>query len=222
MGPLPSPGAVVQTNLTWKVDDDTGALTRLFWSYTGGAPSGAALTSFCADVDAAVDTFFGPLFLATTLATGTKAIDLSSDTGNEAESTQANAGSRSGTRLSPGTAVTVAHEIARRYRGGHPRSYLPFGAGADILSSGEWDTAFTNAVTAAFANFVTTVRGSGHVAIDKLVNVSYYKGNNPIIDPISGRAKNIPQKRVTPLVNEISGSVARVKIGSQRRRNRKS
>lgn len=222
MPALPSPGAIIQTEMLWAVDDDTSALTRLFFEYTGGAPSQSALSSFCTDVDAAVSTYLAQLFLATTIGKGTRVTDLSSDTGNQAESSATTPGTRTGSRLSPGTAVVLSYDIPRRYRGGHPRSYLPFGASADVSTGGEWSGAFTTAVETQWVQFVTAVLANAHVALDHAVSVSYYKGTDSFIDPRTGRAVNKPIVRTTPQVNNITGFVAKAKIGSQRRRNRKS
>jgi hypothetical protein len=51
------------------------------------------------------------------------------------------------------------------------------------------------------------------------VNVSYYNGFTVVTNPTTGRARNVPTLRGTPVVDTVTGIVARVQVGSQRRRN---
>lgn len=222
MTPLPTPGPVVQAEILFQVDDDTSALTRLFFRYTGGAPNQTAITGFAGDLADAAGAEFAPLMLATSSVLGARAVDLSSDTGAEGIADSPTVGTRTGARLSPGTAVTIASIIRRRYRGGHPRNYLPFGAGADIATNGEWGDTFRADVDDAWSAFISGVLGSGSVSIQDQVNVSYYNGSHVVIDPQTGRARNVPLRRSPPLLDTVTGHVVRPKIGSQRRRNRNS
>lgn len=224
MPALPSPGAIVQTNLSWMVEGDTAAITRHFWSYTGGAPSAADVSTLAAEVTSAAVGLFGALLNAASTIGATTARDLSSDMGNEATAGTPGAGTRAGDRLSPGTAAVVSHSISRHYRGGHPRTYLPLGSGPDIAVAGTWETAFVFDVDSAWGAFVAAVIGNspyGGLTITNLVNVAFYGPPNVIItNPVTGRARTVSTVRSTPVVDPITGHVTRTLIGSQRRRNR--
>src|SRR5215467_12594453 len=51
--------------------------------------------------------------------------DISSETGSAGVNTTSNPGTVAGTPLPANVAHVVSWKIARRYRGGHPRTYLP-------------------------------------------------------------------------------------------------
>jgi hypothetical protein len=117
-------------------------------------------------------------------------------------------------------------KIARRYRGGKPRTYLPMGDSGYLLNPQEWNTTFLGLAQAALNQIisdyaVTTVAGC---SLGTLVNVSYYSGftirPSP---PIAGvRAKNIPTVRTAAVVDAVTSWTAEAKLASQRRRNTRS
>jgi hypothetical protein len=68
--------------------------------------------------------------------------DLSSDTGATYENTTVSAGTNSGGTIPGSACALVSHSILRRYRGGHPRHYLPVGQATDIETANQWATSF--------------------------------------------------------------------------------
>jgi hypothetical protein len=133
-------------------------------------------------------------------------LDLSSDMGGEGTGGPATNGTRTGAHLSPATSVVISKHVARHYRGGHPRSYLPLGVSAD-LNFGRWDSTFVNTCKTAWSDFISdcTSDGTG-CAITGEISVSYVHAGAP---------------RVTPQKDPILSYTASTLIGSQRRRNRK-
>lgn len=222
MTPLPPAPQVIKFQAVWAVDGDPMAMTVHYFKYTGSAPAPSDCSTFASTFVSTAESDFASLCSAHTGMNSCICTDLTSDTSAQAEAGTPWLGTRSGGLLSPGTATVVSHSIARRYRGGHPRTYLPCGTSTDVQTTGLWGTSFTDAVDAAWGSFVGSVSAfsSSGCNIEEIVNVSYYHGSTVVISPTTGRARNVPTKRSTPQIDPITGHTTLVKIGSQRRRNK--
>jgi hypothetical protein len=221
---LPVVPNVIRCDLAWAIEGDPLAVTRSYFSYINGPPSNADLTAFAAALQAECATVFTSLMADSVSLTSITLTDLSSASGAIGSNETAIVGTR-GTELLPPGACAVAHyPITRRYRGGKPRNYWPFGASQDVATSGLWVplavTAFQNAIQAFFRVLLGTTQGT--TTITHHVNVSYYSGFTSVQNPITHRWRNVPTLRAAPVVDiitedsELVGSF----IGSQRRRNR--
>lgn len=216
--PVPN---VLKCQFRWNDSTDTDVYSNLYYSFSGGSPS----TSDAVDI---AQGLFGAMTTAANMwrnsvqLTGCTVTDLTSSTAAQGEFTGSQVGGNMGTILAGGTATVVSYQIARRYRGGKPRNYFPWGSGSDLLNAQSWATAYITEVNGAWATYAgeaLLVTGGG-TTITNHVNVSYYEGNDAVIDPRTGRAKNYPVPRATPLVDVIHGFTVRIQPGSQRRRNR--
>jgi hypothetical protein len=219
MPELPSPGAVLRVEFNTGANATNPAGSRFFLSYSGGAPSSGDLSSLASDVSSTWGTHIAPLVNSDESLHAVTITDLSSDTGAIGEWTGTVAGSRSGGELIASAAACVNHAIARRYRGGRPRTYLRCGTTAELVGTNEWATSFITAVNTGWAAWIAAVLAESGVGItlENIVNVSWYKGNTVFTTP-TGRARNIPTLRGTPVVDNVTGSSTATKIGSQRRR----
>jgi hypothetical protein len=95
------------------------------------------------------------------------------------------------------------------------------GTPSDSSQPGQWNNAFVTAVQTGVTNFFTAVLGAGWTGAGTLthVNVSYYSGFHVVTDPLTGRARNVPLVRVSPVIDTVTTIVARASFGEQRRRN---
>jgi hypothetical protein len=221
MPALPNVPGVIKMTIDWGVEANVLAQTIHHWEFTGSATAGD-MTAFAVNAQGAADAA-APFVPLASDQVGMLAItvrDLTSDMGVEVSGGTPWLGTRGAALTSPGTAVLVRHQIARHYRGGQPRSYLPLGVSGDIATSGLWSDAFVNAVNSAWGSWVSSNTGPiGGLTIASIANVSYYKGFTPFTTP-SGRVKNRPNLRATPLVDAFTGHTTSKTIASQRRRNR--
>jgi hypothetical protein len=218
---LPDVPQVLRCRLLWSDDTDPAATTTFFVRYTGSAPSSATCVTLATD-------FAGfwannlNLFDTTTELSGCEVTDLTSPTSGQGLATTTYAGTEGGEQLSGGTCVVVNYAIARRYRGGKPRMYLPWGTGLALESRQAWTGDFLTAVLAAVQAAWTGIIGTevAGCTISDHVNVSYYSGFT-VSDPGGGkRARNVPTLRTTPLVDTVTGNSVLSRPGSQRRRNK--
>lgn len=157
-----------------------------------GPPTVAQLLTYLTALEASYKAHILPLLSIGITVTEVKCTDLSSSTGAVAEAGFADAGGvTSSGALAVSSAVVLSWAISRRYRGGHPRTYLP-GIPANVTTNyknltGAAQTAF-QAAGAAFltaCNAITIAGGS-----TELVCVHYYQNKEPfpggpVFDPIT-------------------------------------
>ena len=146
--------------------------------------------------------------------------DLTSASAAQAIDGTAVAGTPSGAPVANGVALVVKDKITRRYRGGHPRSYVMGVPSANLLNGDAWTTGFLGTGLTAWNAFIAAclLAPAGAGAVTE-VNVSYFLGFTNITNPSSGRAHPRATVRATPLVDQILSHSLNPKPGSQRRRN---
>lgn len=135
----------------------------------------------------------------------TQVIDLATRTGITGVDTTTHSGTHAGAQALPvNVACCISWVIADRYRGGHPRIYLPAADGTDIGTASSWSTtslaAYQNAANGFHAaiNALTTAGTTWqHVA------VRYFSQN---------------QVLPNPYVRPVNGTVVHTRVDTQRRR----
>jgi hypothetical protein len=223
MPPLPDPpNPTLKFLASWKIGADPMGDTRLFFEYAGGPPSSADCASAAADMAGQIVDWFVPLMHPQISLETVTAIDITTTSGKQGAGGSATPGTRTGGQLAPGTAVLVNHQIGTRYRGGKPRSYLPFGTSTDVGTTGLWNSAFVDAVDSAWGSFIANIIGGvyGSTTVVTYIALSYYDGVNPPVTLPSGRVKQSSKLRTTPVQYDITGHTTSEVIASQRRRNR--
>jgi hypothetical protein len=183
----------------------------MYAAYLGGPPSETALAEYGAHVGTAyanhILTLQNEVYELNTLSV----TDLSSDTANFAVNDINTAGSNGGNTLAAAACYLANWTVARRYRGGKPRSYFGGVSAADTSSLFDFSTATQTAWATGLANFLaahTTTVGAG-VTFSGLVCLSYYdKALNPIP----------PYTRTAPVAYPITAGELHLRICTQRRR----
>jgi hypothetical protein len=181
------------------------AHTHVFFHTTGTAVTTAQLTTLAALVSAQWNTNLKPLTPAGIALTLVEVEDL----GHPDTVPGVWAGNIAGTNAQPAQPAEVAtlinFAIARRYRGGKPRVYLPMGPSASLSSPIQWNGAWVTSVNGGWAAFITgIISGSGSgAAVDKQVSVSYFNDKAP---------------RATPVIDDVLSATASQVPASQRRR----
>lgn len=213
MPPLPVVPNVLKVIIS-SVRSDSDVENILHIAYTGDPPGAGAIQDFLED---AFVPFTVSLFNSqgSTDLTGVsiEGIDLSSDTGASFVAPFVSTGVRTGDFAPSSACVVTSWTIPRRYRGGHPRTYWPFGTAGtyETGSSKLWDSGFITAVEAELLSWSggwsDTTEGS--TVFTTLCNVSYV---SKVANPTP------PYRRTTPVVDVITGSTTKQRICSQRRR----
>jgi hypothetical protein len=216
--PLPA-SPCVKVDMDYTATDGYLASNRFFLSYSGASPTSGNCASLASDIANAWNTNLAPQISALFVLTGIDVIDIASDTGSSGQASPNDPGTASGTPLPAQCATNVEFGIARRYRGGKPRIYLPPPAGGVTLDQGHYDPSFIDATNTAVTGFFSTIAALSIGAMGTLahVNLSYYKGFTNITNS-SGRERAVPSYRDAALVDPVNGYFTKGLIGSQRRR----
>jgi len=176
-------------------------------NYTGGAPSSADINTYLTYLRTNVGGKYVLEMSADNEITGWEGIDLTSATANRDAITDSEFGVRAGDFMPAGVAMVCSLEVNRRYRGGHPRKYLPWGTAGTMASGStiDWDSGFVadceTKMTDIMGYFQSGTGGS--TAWDQVVNVSYRTGH-----AVRGSA----------VVDPVTSTIIRPRICSQRRR----
>jgi hypothetical protein len=191
--------------------------------YTGGPPTNASLNTLATGISAAFSTNLSPLMSTTLALVGINIEDLTSGSAAQGNWSGSVAGTRAGVQATINDATLLNFTIARRYRGGKPRLYLPFGVNADQATDASWSAALQTAVNNGWTSFITAViavAGAG-CTLTNQVNVSAYSGFASVQNPVTKRWKNIPMPRAgNATIDVVLSHSMNLVIGSQRRRLR--
>jgi hypothetical protein len=204
------------------VYSDGGALeagNRFYLSYSGSAPTGANCVTIAGDIEGYWTSYIAPLVNTGVTLTEIDVLDIATNSGLSGQWTGSSAGVRAGTGLPLQVATNVELDIARRYRGGKPRLYLPPGCESDLATQASYTSGFLASVNSDVAGFFSHIAGISVGSVGTLahVNLSYYKGFTNITNS-SGRERAVPTYRATALHDVITGYSAKATLGSQRRR----
>jgi hypothetical protein len=192
---------------------------RFYLRYASGPATGADCASLAADIAADWNTNLAPIIDGAYSLNEVDVLDISTDVGLSGQWTGAHAGTKAGSSLSANACTNVEFGIARRYRGGKPRIYLPPSTSGDLAGVTKWSGAFVTAASAAVAAFFTAVEAHtlGSISALRHVNLSYYSSFKNVPNT-SGRDHVVPQYKPTATHDDITGYFAKAVVGSQKRR----
>lgn len=203
MPPLPSVSNVIGVKV--RGDNDSAPFENVFHlQLTGLAPNSSDLNTLAGSILSAYTTAFGAILATAIHVTECDVVDLTSNVAASGSANAAFTGTRVGLGLTAQVAIVISWEIQLRYRGGHPRTYLPAGVGEDTLTATQWTPAFITEVQDAAVTFRNSLNAltTGSTTY-KMCSVSY-------------RANNAPRPQPLPFV--IQGSSVDSRVDTQRRR----
>jgi hypothetical protein len=218
--PLPNVPKVVKVALVWTDGVNDDIVSRFFVRYSGVAPSDTNLHDFGDSIEGFYESDLQGLVNDSVTLIRVECVDLSTTSSAAADFTASAAGTRAGTAVMINDAVVISYVLGRRYRGGHPRGYFPFGVAADRVNLQQWSTDFATEVDTAWTAFFVALEAAGWAGAGTLdhVSISYYQGFTVVTDPITGRARNVPTLRGAAVIDAVSSHVVRTHLGTQRRR----
>lgn len=220
MTPVPPPASpCVRVRLDYLQSDNFRGGNRFFLSYSGSAPTVANCNSLAADVATAWNTSLAEMFCTNWSLQEVDVLDIANDSGNSGNSVTAHEGTRSGDAMPAQCAFNIEYQIARRYRGGKPRIYLPLGVFTDLVNQSTWSDAMVTEANSQWGAFMAAITGASVGAMGTLthVNLSYYKGFTNI-ENSSGRERAVPTYRSAAVVDPVINYLPHNEISSQRRR----
>lgn len=156
MAPLPPAPQIVQVNVN-------GIINTIPWAnvfhlqYSGTAPQVADLNALCSSVLGSYATNFMPLVNSGVALANALASDLTNANAAQGTATNTTAGTRAGTALSNAQACCITWKVNSRWRGGHPRTYIPATVASDIVNGRTFQDAYVTAVNNAATAFRTAL-----------------------------------------------------------------
>jgi len=216
--PLPDT-PTLRVRLIYNTQNTLAASNRLYFSYSGAAPSGANCIAIADAIAAAWASDLAPVVNTNDSLNEVDVLDIATDSGLSGQWTGENGGTRSGGQIPIQVATNVEFGIARRYRGGKPRMFLPPGVEGDVTNGWEWDNTFVTAVNSAVEAFFASCAAIsvGEVGTLAHTNLSYFKGFTNLANS-SGRERAVATYRATALTDLITGYFCKQVLGSQKRR----
>lgn len=206
MPALPVVPQVCKLNISGTYHDSTW-LNIYHVHYSGSAPSASDILNYLTGIVSPVDTAYAAEMSADCQGTLFEMWDLTTDTGAFNSKVVTIDGVRAGDFNPSNVCMVASQEIARRYRGGHPRKYLPWGTSGTMASGStrDWDAGFVADCQSKFDTMCAAIVGitEGATTWDQLVNVSYVTAG---------------ARRSTAQVDPITAQIVRTRICSQRRR----
>jgi hypothetical protein len=194
--------------------------SRFYIQYAGGAPSAANCVTLGNDIAAAWLARLPNFIYVNVALTEVDVLDIASDSGAFGTVTVNHPGAMAGGTLTSNAATNIEFDIARRYRGGKPRMFLPPPDDTALASIDKWTPAFASGVQTAIGEFFSDIAALSVGSMGALthVNVSYYFGFQNVVNS-SGRQRAAPKYRVpNAKVDQITGYAVKTTVGSQRRR----
>jgi hypothetical protein len=207
MPALPSITGGMRVAFKWIAQSDLAALSRIFLTYSGVAPTAADLITLADVFVTSFNTNLKDKFSETNGLDQVEITDLSSPTGAVGESTTGPiTGTEVGLALPAATSVLINYGLDRRYRGGHPRTYVPAFTIEDLDTEQTWLGASLTAFLPAWTDFIESAVGSMWAGggTPTNVNVSYFEGFTAVQNPITLRWRNVPKVRTTPVVDTVA------------------
>lgn len=205
MPALPAVPGAIKLELLWN-QQGLPAANVMHLGYTGTPPGNPGLQTLCSDFATAFWTDdMKTDYSDQTTFVGCRATDLSSDTGAEGEHDISSTGEDGAEPMPAQCCILLNYQIARRYRGGHPRTYLPPASRTWQGTISTWNATLLTVVNTAWTTGMAAVIGEAYddATITGPICVSYFSGGSP---------------RVDPLVEPITGLIVSGLIRTQRRR----
>lgn len=204
MPPLPPVAKVIRTAINGSLQGSPTALIQ-HWLYSGSQGAPSDMDNFASAVLLSYKAAVLPHHNSDYSIITVTAVDLTSSVAPSGEFTQINAGGVTSAGTNAQTCCVISHKIARRYRGGHPRSYLGGFSASDLQDQRTWSNTFLSTIFTAWSTYITDVQTSGitPMAPYTAYSVSYRSGNAP---------------RVTPVLDVIFASEPQPRLCTQRRR----
>ena len=197
MPPLPSVPDVLVIQLKFTVGK-ANVLSRVHVSYASAVPSRDDLNLYAANIDAEIGAHLLPLFSTEVKTVEVMVTDLSShEYGARGIVSSQQVGVRPGLPNGAAVAALINFRVARRYRGGKPRVYVPFFVASDLAPGLTWSESARADGTTGWAGFMEGVLTNTPptLSVVEQVNVSYYEGFEVVTDLRTGRSRNVPQLR---------------------------
>lgn len=209
----------MRVKLDYQSASGTDGGSRFYIAYSGSAPTAANLNTLASDIATTWESTLANLTTGDWTLQEVDVLDITTLSGASGLWQGSKAGQVSGTALPDQCAINCEYKIARRYRGGKPRMYIPPATASQTSNLNNWSAAFVADINTQVAGFFAAIEALSIGSLGALshVNLSYYSGFQNITNS-SGRERAVPKYRTAALLDTVTGYAGKALISSQRRR----
>jgi hypothetical protein len=211
----------IELGLHWAIDEYPNATTKLHFSIAAASATPADLQTLVNGVGAALNGNVSAAIGTHVKLVTVTATELGSGQQNTASAQPNMVGTRAGAWLPANACVLALYKIGVRYRGGKPRSYLPFGTAPDLADAQTLTSAAVTDLQQKWITGVTNIIGiaAGSAKPTGAVTVSYYGGTPPALaQNKNGETTWHSQRRQNPVTYPVLNTTISTRLASQRRR----
>lgn len=210
---MPSPPNqpnVLRVQHFFTIAEDLAAQVRIYIRYTGGAPSNADLNTYAGTLFGMWPGALASLMTPDKSLTSIVVTDLTSPTAAIGSHVATAVGSLIEPELPAATCTMTNHHIHRRYRGGKPRAYWPFGSQTRLADEQTWTAGWIalveTEILAYFNGSVGIVVGPAVTAA--WVNISQYLDFLTVGPDSRGRFHYPPKPRPVAIAPDDIGPIS--------------
>lgn len=216
----PDVPSTIRFRLTGTLQNAAAWGVRFYSTYTGGEPTVANMLTLCEGVGTAWQANISAFQATSSALTAIDGVDLSSTDGAGNTADVDYAGEAAFNQLPNQVAAVAKFDIARRYRGGKPKMFVPAITTNAVLDESHFTGAFCDDLGAAMNSFNDNVKAlfADSTTLTGIVNVSFYDGFTSVQNPVTLRWRNVPTYRAVALIDVVGGFTVDPVFGTQKRR----
>src|SRR5208282_1521672 len=154
--PLPE-SPCMRVRFIWNEGAEGEGGVRLYFGYSGSAPTGPNCVTLASDMAAAWASHISPIMGSNVVLNEVDVLDIATDSGASGQWSGSDAGGNSAPFLPWNVATNVEFGIGRRYRGGKPRMYLPPLTASGLADQRSWNSGSVTSVNTGVAAFFAEI-----------------------------------------------------------------
>jgi len=214
---IPAPG-VAQIRVTGTIGPEPWAVVLHWYSGTAAAWTQSQVQALADGVHSHWQTNLVPLFANDVHYKLTETVDLTDTTERSGTVPPVDiAGGTPGTAPTLAACILISHMIGSRYRGGHPRTYLPPSNAGNSGDGDTWSAGFVTTVDTDWKAFITGV-GTAMQAAGQATNTQCCPRYTYNYAPDNVKHKFVKTRNTYLGPFPVQRSVVRNQIATQRRR----
>lgn len=219
MPPLPPLPLTAKFTLFIQVAGGPLCNTSFYMKYTGAlsqTDSGTLLNA----LSTSWLTHWAPLTTPQYSLSFVRVIDMNSASGVVVQQAAVHPGSAAGNAVTAGVALVLSAKIAFRYRGGHPRIYVPGMSESNLSDQNTWAPTFLATAAAAWTSLQSDLAGAAPVGVGSMSPIAWHTHSSNKADFPGGVPTTKPPWPIaTPVPHPITSWATNPQVASQRRRN---
>lgn len=219
MPPLPPLPLTAKFTLFTQIAGGPLCNTSFYMKYTN-AMSQADATTLSNTLGTSWNTRLAPLTAPQAQLTFVRVIDLNSQSGVVVQTAQVHVGTATGAAVTAGVALVLSAHVAFRFRGGHPRVYLPMMSQSNLVDQNTWNATFQGTIVTAWTGMLNDLAAAPPTGVGAMSQIYWHTHSSNKNDfPGGPPTTKPPWPLATPVPHPITSWSCNPQVASQRRRN---